>query len=85
MDIVQLAISVCHASAKHPKSRPTEALRSHSYHPQFPRVLGNSDCATAPLFPPGQMMAPPSTGVAGESEGTLPLAVNAPLASDPQR
>jgi len=20
-----------------------------------PRVLGNSDCATAPLFPPGQM------------------------------
>jgi hypothetical protein len=26
----------------------------------FPRVLGNSDCATAPLFAPGQMMAPPS-------------------------
>jgi hypothetical protein len=67
MDIVQLAISVCHASAKHPKSRPTEASQSHSYHPQFPRVLGNSDCATAPLFPPGQMMAPPSTGVAGEA------------------
>jgi len=28
---VQLVISVCHANAKHPKSRPTEAPRSHSY------------------------------------------------------
>ena len=25
MDIVQLVISVCHANAKHPKSRPTKA------------------------------------------------------------
>jgi len=31
---VQLVISVCHANAKHPKSRPTEAPRSHSYHPK---------------------------------------------------
>ena len=42
---VQLVISVCHANAKHPKSRPTEAPRSHSCHPQFLRVLGNSDRA----------------------------------------
>jgi branched-chain amino acid transport system ATP-binding protein len=38
MDIVQLVISVCHANARHLKSRPTEAPRSHSCHPQFPRV-----------------------------------------------
>jgi len=31
MDIIQLVISVCHANAKHPKSRPTEAPQSHSY------------------------------------------------------
>jgi len=31
MDIVQLVVSVCHANAKHPKSRLTEAPRSHSY------------------------------------------------------
>jgi hypothetical protein len=31
MDIVQLVISACHANAKHPKSRPTEAPRSHLY------------------------------------------------------
>ncbi len=40
MDFVQLVISACHANAKHPKSRPTEAPRSHLYHPQFPRVRG---------------------------------------------
>ena len=37
---VQLVISVCHANARHLKSRPTEAPRSHLYHPQFPRVRG---------------------------------------------
>ena len=30
---VQLVISVCHANARHLKSRPTEAPRSHSCHP----------------------------------------------------
>jgi hypothetical protein len=34
----------------------------------FPRVLGNSDCATAPLFAPGQMMALLSSGVEGQWE-----------------
>ena len=37
---VQLVISVCHANARRLKSRPTEAPRSHLYHPQFPRVRG---------------------------------------------
>jgi hypothetical protein len=34
----------------------------------FPRVLGNSDCAIAPLFAPGQMMALLSSGVEGQWE-----------------
>jgi hypothetical protein len=36
----RFVLSVCHANAKHPKSRPTEAPRSHSCHPQFPGVRG---------------------------------------------
>jgi hypothetical protein len=34
----------------------------------FPRVLGNSDCAIAPLLAPGQMMALLSSGVEGQWE-----------------
>ena len=60
----------CHTSeAKHLKSRPTEAPRSHSCHPQFPRVLGNSDCAIAPLFPPGQMIGPAIMSCCGGKKG----------------
>ena len=53
MDIVQLAISVCHASAKHPKSRPTEALRSHSYYCHAER-------SEASEIPPNQNTAEPT-------------------------
>ena len=53
---VQLAISVCHANAKHPKSRPTKTPRSHpNLLPQRPRSAsvrarrGGSQTAPAAL------------------------------------
>ena len=50
MYIVQLVISVCHANARHLKSRPTEAPRSHSYYCHAER-------SEASEIPPGHIVA----------------------------
>jgi hypothetical protein len=48
----RFVLSVCHANAKHPKSRPTEALRSHSYYCHASR-------SEASEIPPDQNTAKP--------------------------
>ena len=48
-----------------PRGGPVRCLTLVTLSAVVEAFLGNSDCATAPLFPSGQMMAPPSTGVAG--------------------
>ena len=77
----RFVLSVCHANAKHPKSRPTEAPRSHSYHPQFPRTRGKppSDypaCGGSPLLIPPR---------AGERKGAVTLSEAKHLKSRPTK
>ena len=60
---VQLVISVCHANARRLKSRPTEAPRSHLYHPQFPRVRGKPPSDT-PACGGSPLLIPPRAGEA---------------------
>jgi hypothetical protein len=48
----RFVLSVCHANAKHPKSRPTEAPRSHSYYCHAER-------SEASEIPPNQNTATP--------------------------